>query len=154
LPADTGQEENYLELFRAGIINNYLFNGYSFDELRSLAMEFSFLELEEGASVCEAGTDASRMLIVLRGGLRVAIGGLPVTEVCEGDLVGEAAVFLRSAQRTADCTVSQPNTVLATLAYDELPHLFTRLPETAVKFLKTLLQVRTPAPRVSTSSHV
>ena len=45
--------------------------------------------------------------------------------MCEGDLVGEAAVFLRSTGRTADCTVSQPNTVLATLDYDELAHLFT-----------------------------
>lgn len=39
--------------------------------------------------------------------------------------MGEAAVFLRSTGRTADCTVSQPNTVLATLDYDELAHLFT-----------------------------
>jgi hypothetical protein len=36
------------------------------------------LQSQEGSSVFEAGTDASFMLIVLRGGLRVAIGGNPV----------------------------------------------------------------------------
>ena len=140
------QEEGYLALFREAIISNYLFSGYSFDELRALATEFSFLELEvrptpyatsrrrllhasrglattarsvgrpgranrchqlrwlptaelalgsrgarlspracvralqsqEGSSVFEVDTDASFMLIVLRGGLRVAINGNPV----------------------------------------------------------------------------
>jgi hypothetical protein len=44
--ASVKQQEDYLALFREAIISNYLFSGYSFDELRALATEFSFLELE------------------------------------------------------------------------------------------------------------
>lgn len=63
--------------------------------------------------VFREGDTGDRALFVVAGRLRATLGGRPIGDTAPGEIVGEAAIFLRAGRRAATVTAVEPTTCLA-----------------------------------------
>jgi len=129
-----------------------LLNGLTFQEASKFLKVGTVLKAKAGDQVIRKGESGNEMYIVLRGKLRVSIGGNFIADVARGDLFGEMA-FLSEMPRTADVSVAE-DTELLVLTQPQMRRAIQVMPEVSAKVLFNLALVLTAKLRTGTEKLV
>lgn len=129
-----------------------LLNGLTFQEASRFLKVGTVLKAKTGDQVIRKGESGNEMYIVLRGRLRVTIGGNFIAEVARGDLFGEMA-FLSEMPRTADVAVAEDAELLV-LTQPQMRRAIQAMPDVSAKVLFNLALVLTAKLRTGTEKLV
>lgn len=93
-----------------------IFSGISQGDLAELVELVEVKELSEGDKLMEIGDEGTDVALVIEGSFTVELGEgssvLPLAWVSAGEVLGETALFRRSATRTARVRAAQAATVM------------------------------------------
>lgn len=83
------------------------------DDLVNVERAFKVLTLKAGDTLWDQGAPVDGMVLTVSGLLSVLVDGMEVAHIGEGELAGEASIFVANSTRSARMTAHLPTTVLA-----------------------------------------
>lgn len=82
------------------------------EDLANVERAFKVLTLKAGDTLWEQGSPVDGMVLIVSGLLSVLVDGMEVAHIGEGELAGEASIFVAGSSRSARMSAHLPTTVL------------------------------------------